>query len=82
MASCLQEDCANWDGDGCPCRVLDLEPVDVRPTADEDDEPCGCDVPNMRWCAWNGPCCDRCSHGYEEAHADCCGTAFRPGVTS
>jgi hypothetical protein len=28
--SCLQEDCANWDGDGCPCRVLDLEPVDVR----------------------------------------------------
>lgn len=30
MARCLQEDCANWDGDGCPCRVLDVEPVDVR----------------------------------------------------
>lgn len=30
MARCLQEECANWDGDGCPCRVLDLEPVDVR----------------------------------------------------
>lgn len=28
--SCLQDDCANWDGDGCPCRVLDVEPVDVR----------------------------------------------------
>lgn len=30
MSDCLQEDCANWDGAGCPCRVLDLEPVDVR----------------------------------------------------
>jgi hypothetical protein len=27
----------------------------------EDDEPCGCAV-HPRWCAWNGPCCDICSH--------------------
>lgn len=24
---CEQEMCANWDGFGCPCAVLDLEPV-------------------------------------------------------
>lgn len=33
--SCLQEDCANWDGHSCPCRVLDLEPVDVRESDDD-----------------------------------------------
>lgn len=32
MARCLQEDCAYWDGHGCPCAVLDIEPVDVRDT--------------------------------------------------
>lgn len=36
MARCLQEDCANWDGDGCPCRVLDLDPVDVRLSTPEE----------------------------------------------
>ena len=74
--ACLQEDCANWDGHGCPCAVLDLEPVDVRRSSVsdwDDDEPCGCDV-HPRWCAWNGPCCDDCSHGHEEAHAECCTT--------
>lgn len=44
------------------------------------DEPCGCDV-HPRWCAWNGPCCDNCSHGHEEAHAECCGVTFPPGET-
>lgn len=29
---------------------------------DEEDEDCGCDVPHPRWCAWNGACCDACTH--------------------
>jgi hypothetical protein len=73
VMTCLQEDCANWDGDGCPCRILDLEPVDVRAGNDfEDDEPCDCTVPHPRWCAWNGACCDDCTHDttYGARYAD------------
>jgi len=50
--ACLQEDCANWDGHGCPCAVLDLKPVDVRVfddwgTLDEPDYvDCTCGHPN------------------------------------
>jgi hypothetical protein len=47
-SACLQEHCANWDGHGCPCVVLDMEPVDVRAQAHDfyadDDEPT-CDHP-------------------------------------
>lgn len=38
MSECLQEDCANWDGWGCPCRALDVEPVDVRRANHWDDD--------------------------------------------
>ena len=46
---------------------------------DADDEWCGC-VVHPRWCAWNGPCCDSCSHGADEAHAECCGPAIPTGL--
>ena len=34
------------------------------PDADyyDGDEDCGCYVSHPRWCAWNGACCDHCTH--------------------
>ena len=51
----------------------------VTPPAVDEEDNCGCPVTHPRWCAWNGPCCDSCSHGSEEAHADCCGPSNPPG---
>lgn len=41
--------------------------------------PCGCDVPNPRWCAWNGPCCDECGHpGADHAGCSCQNAEAKP----
>jgi hypothetical protein len=34
---CDQEDCPFWDGDGCPCRVLDIS-EEAREQAERDLE--------------------------------------------
>ena len=53
------------ESDACgACLALDLEESCLHdPVAiDDEDEPCGCDVTHPRWCAWNGACCDNCTH--------------------
>lgn len=49
---------------------VDRELTPGCPVHDDEDEPCGCVVPHPRWCAWNGACCDRCTHDttYEARH--------------
>jgi hypothetical protein len=56
MSGCRQEMCSNWDGWGCPCEVLDLEP---------DGEMCQeCGLSRLEHGAMSGHWCPVC--GWEE----------------
>lgn len=43
--SCEQEMCPFWDGDGCPCRVLDID----EETREQQKRALGIETPGVEW---------------------------------